>query len=307
MDLATSERSSALESPAATQPASTADSETLHRPLLPDEPLIVIEPSNAWVAVNLRDLWEYRELIYFLIWRDLKVRYKQTALGVAWVVMQPLLSTLIFTVFLGVLARVPSDGLPYPLLAYAGLLPWTFFSSSVIGSSGSLVGNAHLITKIYFPRMIIPIAAIGARLVDFGIGFIVLAGLMIYYRVPLTLNALMLPLMVVLILLFSLALGLWTSSLNVKYRDIGIALPVLIQLWMFVSPIVYPMSLVPEKWQWLYSLNPMVGIIEGFRSSLFNREFNWPILTTSTVVTAILLIYSAYAFKRTEKSFADLV
>jgi len=274
---------------------------------LPEEPVVIIEPSKSWVALNLRDLWAYRELFYFLIWRDLKVRYKQTVLGVAWVIMQPLLMTITFTVFLGMLARVPSDRIPYPLFVYAGLMPWTFFSNAILNSGNSIVGNAHLITKVYFPRMIVPAAAIGARLVDFGIAFIILVGLMFYYRVAVTWSILMLPALVVLISLFSLGFGLWTSAINVKYRDIGIALPVLIQLWMFVSPVVYPLSIVPAEWQWLYALNPLAGIIDGFRASLFNRGFNWWALGISVVATVGLLIYSAFTFKRMEKNFADLV
>jgi lipopolysaccharide transport system permease protein len=289
--------------------ASAFETERPQKPsfTLPENPLVTIEPSKAWVAVNLRDLWACRELLYFLIWRDLKVRYKQTALGVIWVVMQPLLTTIIFTVFLGRLARVPSDRVPYPLFVYAGLLPWTFFSSAVLSSGNSLVGNAHLITKVYFPRMIIPAATIGARLVDFGVAFIILAALMLFYGVAITSTIFILPLLLILITLFSLGLGLWTSALNVKYRDIGIALPVLIQLWMFVSPIVYPASLVPAQWRWLYALNPLVGIIENFRGSLFNREFNWLALAISTGTTIALLIYSAFSFRRMEKGFADLV
>jgi len=276
-------------------------------PSLPEEPLVVIEPSKSWVAVNLYDLWTYRELLCFLIWRDLKVRYKQAMLGVLWVVMQPLLTTLIFTVFLGQLARVPSDNIPYPLFAYAGLLLWTFFSSAVTHSGNSLIGSAQLITKVYFPRMIIPGAAVGARLVDFAIAFTTLIGLMVYYGVAATWSIVMLPVIVLLLILLTLGIGMGTSALNVKYRDIGIALPVLIQLWMFVSPIVYPLSLVPVRWQWAYALNPLVGIIEGFRASLFGQAFNWSALAFSTVATLALLIYSAYTFKRMEKTFADHV
>lgn len=274
---------------------------------MPDEPLVVIESSKSWVTINIPDLWAHRELLYFLIWRDLKVRYKQTMLGVAWVIMQPLLTTLIFTVFLGKLARVPSDNVPYPLFAYAGLLLWTFFASAVTHSGNSLIGSAQLITKVYFPRMLIPGAAVGARLVDFAIAFTILIGLMVYYGVAVTWSIVMAPVIVLLLTLLTLGIGMWTSALNVRYRDIGIALPVLIQLWMFVSPIVYPLSLVPARWQWVYALNPLVGIIEGFRASLFGQELNWLALAFSTAVTLVLLIYSAYTFKRMEKTFADHV
>jgi len=275
--------------------------------IVSDEPIVVIEPTKSWVAIGLRDLWAYRELLYFLMWRDLKVRYKQTTLGIVWVVLQPLLTTLVFTIFLGKLARVPSDGIPYPLFVYAAMLPWTFFSSAVTNCSISLVGNANLITKIYFPRLLMPAAAVAARTVDFGIAFIILIGLMIYYGAVITTTLLLLPLLVVLVVLLTLGFGIWVAGLNVKYRDVGVMLPVGLQLWMFTSPVVYPSSLVPPKYQWLYHLNPMAGILDGFRSSLFGREINWRALAVSTVFTFALLVYSAYAFRRMEKSFADVV
>jgi homopolymeric O-antigen transport system permease protein len=274
---------------------------------LPEKPLVVLEPGNSWTAINLRDLWIYRELFYFLIWRDVKVRYKQTVLGVVWVVIQPLLTTLVFTIFLGVLVRVPSNNIPYPLLVYSGLLPWAFFSSAITGSGNSLVANAHLITKVYFPRMIVPGAAIGGRLLDFGIALIILAALMIYYGVQATGNLLMLPLLIALITMFTWGFGMWVSALNVRYRDIGVILPVFIQLWMFVSPVAYPVNLVPAKWRWLYFLNPLAGIIEGFRAAILGLEFNWGPLAYATVITFVLFIYSAYAFRQMEKSFADII
>lgn len=271
------------------------------------EPLVVIEPSNSWAALRLRDLWVYRELLYFLMWRDVKVRYKQTLLGVVWVVIQPLLATVVFTVFLGMLARVPSDDIPYPIFVYVGLLLWNFFSSAVIGSGNSLVGNASLITKVYFPRIIVPIGAVGARLADLAVALVVLIGMMIFYEVVPTWSLLMFPLLIALVALLALGIGLLTSALNVKYRDVGIALPVLIQLWMFSSPIVYPSSLVPEGWRTIYALNPLVGIIEGFRSSFFGLEFDWAALGFSTAITFILLVYAAFAFRRMESHFADFV
>ena len=287
------------------------DIETGGRPhaayAVPNEPLVLIEPSNSGISLHLGDVWAYRELLYFLIWRDLKVRYKQTVLGAGWVVMQPLLTTVIFTVFLGKLARVPSDGLPYPLFVYAGLLPWTFFSGAVLSSGNSLVGSAHLITKVYFPRTIIPVAAVGARLVDFVISFTIVIGMMIYYSVPLTWGMAMLPVLIALITLLALGLSMWLSALNVRFRDVGVALPVLIQLWMFASPIVYPLSLVPEGWRKVYALNPMVGLIEGFRAALLGQGGDWTALAISSAITLALLVYSAYAFRRMEKSFADII
>lgn len=277
-----------------------------HR-LLPDKPLIRIRPSRKWVALNLGDLWAYRELLFFLTWRDVKVRYKQTLLGAAWAVIQPLLTTIIFTLFFGRLAGIPSDGIPYLLFAYAGLLPWTFFSNALTNSGNSLVGSANLITKVYFPRMIIPGAAVAAGLVDLAIAFLILIALMIYYGAGAGWGVLMLPLLVALTALLALGVGLWMSALNVKYRDIRHALPFLVQVWMFASPIIYPSSMLPEKWRWLIALNPLTGIIEGYRAALFGRAFDWKAIGLSTAVTLALLVYSAYTFRRMEKSFADIV
>jgi len=275
--------------------------------LLPDEPLVVIEACRSWVGVDLSKVWRHRELLYFMIWRDLKVRYRQSTLGLLWVVLQPALTTVVFTVFLGLLARFPSEGLPYPLLVLSGLLPWTFFTNAVSNGSYSLVGNAHLITKANFPRLILPAAAVVGRLVDFGVSFVLLALLILFYGASFGSSLLMLVPLVLLLTLFSLGASLWAAALNVKYRDLGIILPVLIQLGMFTSPVVYPSTLVPERWRWLYSLNPMSGIIEGFRAALFGRKFDWPSLGVATIFTLALVVYAAFAFKRMEKTFADLV
>lgn len=274
---------------------------------LPELPRVVITPRSSWMNLGLRDLWAYRELLYFLTWRDVKVRYKQTALGILWVVLQPLLTTLVFTIFLGKFARVPSNGLPYPLFVYAGLVAWTFFAGAVTSSGLSLVGNSHLITKVYFPRMIIPAAAVGARLVDFGICFLNLIGLMIFYGVGVTRGILVLPIAIVLIILLAFGVGMWASALNVKYRDVSVVLPVLIQLWMFTSPIMYPSSIVPARYEWIYKLNPLTGILNGFRSSLFGQEIDWASLGISAGFTVSLLVYSAFFFRRMEKNFADIV
>jgi lipopolysaccharide transport system permease protein len=275
---------------------------------LPEKPLIIIKPSNSWVALGLRDLWNYRDLLYFLSWRDVKVRYKQTVLGAAWAILQPLFATIIFTLIFGRLAGIQSDGIPYPLFSYAGLLPWTFFANSITNSSNSLVINANLITKVYFPRMIIPTATVAAGFVDFVIAFVILVGMMIYYGVALSWSILMLPVLVLMMMLIALGVGMWMSALNVKYRDVRFALPFLIQLWMFASPVIYPKSMVPPKWQWVLQLNPMTGIIEGFRTALFHHgEFDRAALATSAVIMLVVLVYSAYAFRRMEKSFADIV
>ena len=274
---------------------------------LPSEPLVVIQPSRTWSVPSLRDIWAYRELLYFLTWRDVKVRYKQTALGAAWAILQPLFMMVIFTIFFGRLAGVGSEGVPYPLFALAGLVPWTFFANSVTASSNSLVGSANLITKVYFPRLIVPAAALLAGLVDFVLAFLLLAGLMLYYRIALTPQIFFLPVVILLTALFALGIGTWMSALNVKYRDVRFALPFLIQLWLFVSSVILPSSSVGPKWRWLLRLNPMSGIIEGYRAALFGMPFDWPAIGIASVLTLIVLIYSAYSFSRAERSFADII
>lgn len=275
--------------------------------VLPDKPVVLIEASRSSLTVNLSDLWQYRDLFFILTLRDIKVRYKQTFLGVLWVVIQPLLMMLVFTLFFGKLAKIPSDGIPYPLFAYAGLLPWTFFSNALNSSGNSLVGNSSLITKVYFPRMIIPIAAVGAGLLDFAISFALLVLLMFYYGVGFSPNILLLPILALLTALLAIGLGMWMSALNVKYRDIRYALPFLIQLWLFATPVIYPSSLIPENWRWLYRLNPLTGLIEGYRSAIFGKPFDFAGLGISIFIILIVLIYSAYTFRQMERSFADIV
>jgi lipopolysaccharide transport system permease protein len=248
-------------------------------------------------------LWAYRELLFFLIWRDVKVRYKQTLLGATWAILQPLLLMLIFTFFFSRLIVNKSD-LPYPLFAYAGLLPWTFFANAVTNSGNSLIGSTNLITKVYFPRILIPAAAVAAGLVDLGLSFLLLIALMLYYRISLHANLLFLPVLIILTTLLATGVGMWMSALNVKYRDIRYALPFLIQIWMFSSPVIYP---VPDHWRWFLALNPMTGIIEGFRSAFFGLPFDWFTLVLSAAITLLILIYSAFAFSRMEKGFADVI
>jgi homopolymeric O-antigen transport system permease protein len=274
---------------------------------LPAEPLVVIQPSKKWNLLSLKDIWAYRELLFFLTWRDVKVRYKQTALGAAWAILQPLFMMVIFTIFFGRLAGVGSSGIPYPLFALAGLVPWTFFSNAITASGNSLVGSAHLITKVYFPRLIVPAAAMLAGLVDFLLAFVLLCLLMLYYRVALTVQVLFLPVLVLMTALFSLGVGTWMSALNVKYRDVRFALPFVIQLWLFVSSVILPSSSIPPKWRWLLNLNPMSGIIEGYRSALFGLPFDWPALAIAAVLTLLVLLYAIYAFSRVERSFADII
>jgi lipopolysaccharide transport system permease protein len=310
MGLTTSENTRVLETAAAPQTATITRAATPpNTPYsLPDNPLVVIEPSKSWVALKLGDLWTYRELLYFLTWRDVKVRYKQTLLGVLWVIIQPLFTMLIFTLFFGRLAGIKSDNLPYSLFAFSGLLPWTFFANAISNSSNSLVGDSRLITKIYFPRIIIPMAAVMAGLVDFAIGSLLLAGFLIYYGVALTWGVLMLPVFLLLLTLLALGVGMQMAAWNIKYRDVRYALPFLIQLWMFASPIIYPSSMVPQKWKWLLALNPLVGIIGGFRVSIFGHQpFDWPALLIAAVITLVLLVYSLHSFQRMEKSFADII
>ena len=271
------------------------------------ESVISIHPVNNWSIFSFKEVWAYRELLFFLTWRDVKVRYKQTVLGVGWAILQPLFMMLVFTIFFGRLAAVDSAGIPYPLFALAGLVPWTFFANSITASGNSLVGSAHLITKVYFPRLIVPAAAILASLVDFLLAFVMLCILMVYYRVSLTAQVLFLPVLILLTALFSLGVGTWMSALNVKYRDVRFALPFVIQLWLFVSSVILPSTSVPQKWRWLLMLNPMSGIIEGYRASLFGLPFDWPALGVASFLTILVLIYAIYAFGRVERSFADII
>jgi lipopolysaccharide transport system permease protein len=273
-----------------------------------DIPLIRIEPSRGWVSLRLRDLWEHRELLYFLVWRDVKVRYKQTVIGAAWAILQPLLTMMMFTVIFGHLAKIPSESLPYPIFAYTALLAWTYFSSAMNRSANSLLGDANLIEKVYFPRLIIPLAGVAAPLVDFFFGFLALVGMMLWYGITPTWSVLTLPLFLLLALLTALAVGLWLSPLNVRYRDVGYTIPFLIQIWMYASPVVYPVSLVPERWRLLYSLNPMVGVIEGFRWALLGKATAATGAMGVSALAVLMLVWGGAAFfKRAERTFADVV
>jgi lipopolysaccharide transport system permease protein len=316
MNLAGNERGSKAEITATTPPDAITDSvpaENLSRRsvkssfVVPDKPIIIIESSKAWVPVNLADLWSHRELLYFLVWRDIKVRYKQTLLGALWAILQPLITMIIFTYFFGKLARIPTDGIPYPVFFYTGLLLWSYFSGAVTNGANSLLGNTNLITKVYFPRLIIPAAAVSAGLIDFAIASVLLIGLLVYYSFPVTIGYLMLLPLVMLTTLFALGMGIWLSALNVRYRDVRYALAFVIQVWMFISPIIYPATLVPEEWRWVTMLNPLTGIIEGFRAALFGKQFPWLAIAYSTVFTLVLLVYASYKFKRMERHFAEYI
>lgn len=272
------------------------------------QPLTVIEPSRGWVNLEFGKLWTFRELVYFFTWRDVMVRYKQTVLGAAWAILQPFLTMLVFTLFFGRLAKMPSDGVPYPLFAYAALLPWQLFAFSLSQASNSLVASQNLIKKVYFPRLAIPISSVLAGLVDFVLAFIVLVGMMAWYRFVPTANIIFLPLFLVLALASALTVGLWLSALNVQYRDIKYTLPFLTQFWLFATPIAYPSSLVPEQWRTLYGLNPMAGVVEGFRWALFGKtEMAFGLVMMSTVIVALSLFCGLIYFRRMERTFADVV
>ncbi len=275
-------------------------------PRLPPE-VIDIRATRGF-SLGLRDLWRYRELAYFLVWRDLKVRYKQTAIGIAWAVAQPLSMMLVFTLFFGQLAQLPSEGIPYPVFAYAGLLPWQIFSRALSESAGSLLADQRLITRVYFPRLLVPLSTVLAALVDFAIASILLVGLMVYYGLAPTLGIVWLPSFVLLMLMTSLGLGFWLSALNLEYRDVRYVLPFLTQLWLFVTPVVYPSSMVPLAWRPLYALNPMVGVVEGFRWALFGvGTAPGPVLAVSAGASGVLFLGGAWYFRRRERVFADIL
>ncbi|HVW28567.1 MAG TPA: ABC transporter permease [Polyangiaceae bacterium] len=271
-------------------------------------PVIRITPSRSWTTIGWRELWEYRELLYFLMWRDIKLRYKQTALGAAWAILQPVLTMLVFSLFFGKLAKMPTDGLPYPLFALSALVLWTFFANGLTMASSSLVNNANLLRKVYFPRLAVPIAAVLSGLVDFVVTFIVLIGAMAYFGYSLTLRAFAVPPLLLLTLLISLGVGLWLAALSVAFRDVKYVVPYATQLWMFITPIVYPSSLLSAHWRTLYALNPMVGIIEGFRwAMLGSKTAPGPLIVSSSVAAVVILIGGALFFRRLEKTFADVI
>jgi lipopolysaccharide transport system permease protein len=275
-------------------------------------PTIRIEPTEGLASLGLRDVWAYRELLYFLAWRDVKVRYKQTLLGVLWVVLQPLVSMAIFTVLFGVLLNVDSGDVPYPVFAFAGLLPWNYFSQALNRASTSVVNSSHLITKIYFPRLVIPLSGVLSSLVDFAIAFGVLGVLMVIYRIAPTAGLLVLPALILLAMVTALGFGLWLSALNVRYRDVGYLLPFLVQIWMYATPVIYGSGLIPERFRFLLSLNPMTGVVEGFRWALLGPAavgdyLSAPLLGLSVAISLVVLVTGAFFFRATERTFADIV
>lgn len=271
------------------------------------EHVTVIEPTRGWRTLDLKELWAYRELLWVLTARDVKVRYKQTVLGFAWAIIQPVMLMIVFSIFFGRLAGMPSDGYPYPIFVYAALLPWTFFANAVGSSGNSLIGSAHLVSKVYFPRLIIPLGSVGGGLVDFAISAAILLLLMIWYGIGWSLNLLVAPLLVTGVVFTALGVGTFLSALNVTYRDFRYVIPFMVQLWMFATPVVYPASLVPAEWRWLLYLNPMAGMIEGFRSAFLDRPFDIPALILSLFVAAVLFLIGVAYFERAERRFADII
>jgi lipopolysaccharide transport system permease protein len=271
------------------------------------ETRLVLEPPSGWEGLGLRELWRYRELAYFLTWRDIKVRYKQTLLGAGWAILQPMLTMVIFSIIFGELANLPSEGIPYPIFTFTALLPWQLFAFALANASNSLVGSQNLVSKVYFPRLVIPIAAVLPALVDFAISFVVLAGMMLYYHIPLTARVLTLPFFLLLAMTTALAVGSWLSALNVEYRDIRYVIPFLTLVWQYATPVAYSSTLIPEEWQLLYGLNPMVGVVEGFRWALLGTSAPVELLWVSVIIVVLLLGSGLAYFRRMEASFADVI
>ena len=273
-----------------------------------ESPVIVVKPSKGWISLNLGELWEYRELLYFLTWRTIKVRYKQTVLGASWAIIQPFFTMVVFSLFFGKLAGMPSDGIPYPIFAYAALVPWMFFANGLGQSSDSLVGSADLVKKVYFPRLVIPISSVISGVIDFALAFVVLLGMMFFYKIFPTINTIWLPLLLLLAFVTALGVGLWLAALNVQFRDVRYTVPFLTQFWLFATPIAYPSSLLPGPWRILYGVNPMVGVVEGFRWALLGTDTTpGPIIVVSTLVALILFVSGVFFFRRMERTFADVI
>ncbi len=272
-------------------------------------PVVLIKPSKGWVGLKLHDLWLYRELVYFLTWRDIKVRYKQSVLGILWAILKPFMAMVVFTIFFGNFAKIPSDGVPYPIFSYTATLPWELFAAALGVASRSMVSNSNMISKIYFPRMIIPLASVMSSVVDFFIGFTILIGMMIFYKVTPTIAILWLPLLILLALVTALGVGFWSSALMVRYRDVGYIMPFIANLWMYLTPVVYPSSMIPEKWRLLYALNPMTGVVEGFRYALLGttQSVNAGMILVSSLIAVVVLITGMFYFRRMEKQFADMI
>ena len=287
--------------------APSADENALRERYFGHEHVTIIEPTRGWRSLDLQELWAYRELLLVLTMRDIKVRYKQTVLGAAWAILQPFLTMVVFTIFFGRLANMPSDGFPYPVFIYSALVPWTFFANAIASSSNSLVGSAHLISKVYFPRLIIPLSAVAVAIVDFAVASSILLGMMIYYGVGWSLNLIMAPVLLLAIMFTALGVGTCLSALTVSYRDFRYVVPFMVQLWMFVTPVIYPASLIPAQWRWLFQLNPMSGLIEGFRAVFLGQSLNFFALAISASVAITLFFIGVMLFERFERRFADII
>lgn len=272
-------------------------------------PVVIIRPSKGWVGLRLHDLWIYRELVYFLTWRDIKVRYKQSVLGILWAILKPFMAMVVFTIFFGNFAKIPSDGVPYPIFSYTATLPWELFAAALGVASRSMVSNSNMVSKIYFPRLIIPLASVMSSVVDFFIGFTILIGMMIFYHFTPTIASLWLPLLILLALVTALGVGFWSSALMVRYRDVGYIMPFVANLWMYLTPVVYPSSMIPEKWRLVYALNPMTGVVEGFRYALLGttQSVSAGMILVSSVIAVIILVSGMFYFRRMEKQFADMI
>lgn len=283
-------------------------SNNIGKPPVRKKQRMVITPSRGWLSLNLREVWAYRELLGLLAWRDVTVRYKQSVVGIGWAVLQPLLTMAIFTIIFGKFAKLPSDGIPYPVFTYCALLPWNYFARSLGDSSDSLVGSSHLVTKVYFPRLVLPISKVFAGLIDFSVAFVILLGMMWWYGIQPTWGLMFLPLFITIAMLVALGVGTWLTALNVRYRDIKFVVPFLIQIWMYASPVAYSTSLIPDRWKGIYSLNPMVGVVEGFRWALLGKAPpDFQMLSIPLFMTVAILISSLYYFRRMETLFADII
>ena len=273
----------------------------------PAVPVMRITPPTRWWILPFGELWDFRELVYFFVWRDIKIRYKQTAIGAAWAILQPFLTMLVFTLFFGTLAHIPSEGLPYPIFYYSALLPWMYFAASLQNATNTIVENQRLVTKVYFPRLALPLSAVLSGLADFGVSFLMFLAMLIYFRTRISAAVIWLPVFLLLAVLTALGVGLWLSALNAMYRDVRYVVPFLVQFWMFASPVVYPSSLVPQKWRWLYGLNPMAGVIEGFRWSLGRGNPPGRLVLVSTGVMILILLSGIAYFQKMETTIADVV
>jgi lipopolysaccharide transport system permease protein len=284
------------------------DNPKLHETYFGNAHKTVIEPPGSWLSINFKELWAYRELLFILAWRDISILYKQSIVGIGWVIIQPVMTMIIFTIIFGKFAKLPSEGIPYPIFTYCALLPWNYFARSLSGSSNSLVGASHLITKVYFPRLIIPLSKVFSGLIDFCIAFVILIVMMVWYHISPTGGIFFLPLFMLVAMITSLAVGLWLTALNVKYRDVQFIVPFLTQFWLYASPVAYSTGIVPVKWQWIYALNPMVGVIEGFRWALLGKSApNTETILLSSGIVLVIFVSGLYYFKRMERTFADII